>query len=48
MALKYWKKLDMVELSDILPGYFTLTENLVDDDEDCGPLYNYLISIEYS
>ena len=44
----YWKKVDMEELSDILPGYFTLTENLVDDDEDCGELYNYTITREYN
>ena len=36
------------ELSEILPGYFTLTENLVDDDDDCGPLYNYTITREYN
>jgi len=42
----YWNKVNIEELSDILPGYFTLTENLVDDDEDCGPLYNYKVSDE--
>tara|TARA_B100001113_G_scaffold315930_1_gene282438 strand:+ start:699 stop:938 length:240 start_codon:yes stop_codon:yes gene_type:complete len=40
----YWRQVDMEELSEILPGYFTLTENLVDDDDDCGRLYNYTIS----
>ena len=40
----YWNKVNIEELSDILPDYFTLTENLVDDDDDCGPLYNYTIS----
>ena len=44
----YWNKITTEELSDILPGYFTLTENLVDDDEDCGELYNYTISREYN
>ena len=44
----YWNKINTEELSDILPGYFTLTENLVDDDEDCGELYNYTISREYN
>tara|TARA_Y100000592_G_scaffold92985_1_gene155478 strand:- start:186 stop:425 length:240 start_codon:yes stop_codon:yes gene_type:complete len=42
----YWNKVNIEELSDILPGYFTLTENLVDDDDDCGPLYNYKVSDE--
>lgn len=42
----YWNKVNIEELSDILPGYFTITENLVDDDEDCGPLYNYKVSDE--
>jgi len=40
----YWRQVDMEELSEILPGYFTLTENLVDEDDDCGALYNYTIS----
>ena len=40
----YWNKVNIEELSDILPGYFTLTENLVDDDDDCGRLYDYTIS----
>ena len=40
----YWRQVDTEELSEILPGYFTLTENLVDDDDDCGRLYNYTIS----
>ena len=40
----YWRQVDMEELSEILPGYFTLTENLVDDEDDCGRLYNYTIS----
>jgi len=44
----YWNKINVEELSDILPGYFTLTENLVDDDEDCGELYNYTIKREYN
>ena len=44
----YWNKINVEELSDILPGYFTLTENLVDDDEDCGELYNYTITREYN
>ena len=44
----YWNKVDMEQLSDILPGSFTLTENLVDDDEDCGELYNYTVTREYN
>ena len=44
----YWNKVNIEELSDILPGYFTLTENLVDDDSDCGRLYDYTIKREYN
>ena len=44
----YWNSVDIEELSDILPGYFTLTENLGDDAEDWGELYNYTIKREYN
>ena len=39
----YWNKVNIEELSDIL-DYLTITENIVDDDDDCGTLYNYTIS----
>jgi hypothetical protein len=44
----YWKKVDLEGLKEILPQYLTITENLVDDDEDCGELYNYTITREYN
>jgi hypothetical protein len=44
----YWKKVDLKGLQEILPYYCTVTENLVDDDEDCGELYNYTITREYN
>ena len=42
----YWKKLsdsDVEKVNDILPNYLHIVENFVDDDEDCGELYNYTI-----
>ena len=40
----YWSLVDLEELKKLLPDYLTITENLVDDDDDCGTLYNYKIS----
>jgi len=40
----YWGTVDLEGLKKILPDYLTITENLVDDDDDCGALYNYTIS----
>jgi len=40
----YWDDVDIDGLKKILPSYLTVTENLVDDDDDCGPLYDYSIS----
>ena len=43
----YWSELssvDLDKLKKLLPDYLTITENLVDDDDDCGALYNYTIS----
>ena len=44
----YWKQVNLNGLKKILPEYFTITENLVDDDDDCGELYNYTIKREYN
>ncbi len=40
----YWRSIDLDELKKLLPDYLTVTENLVDDDDDCGRLYDYTIS----
>ena len=32
----YWRSIDIDGLKKILPFYLTITENLVDDDDDCG------------
>ena len=40
----YWKKVDLKGLQEILPYYCTVTENIVDEDDDCGTLYNYNIT----
>ena len=39
----YWKKVDTERLEEILPKHFTVEENLVDENDDCGELYNYII-----
>ena len=43
----YWQKVDFEGLQQILPDYFEITENLVDEDDDCGSLYNYIIKRAY-
>ena len=40
----YWSTIDIEGLKNIIPDYLTITENLVDEDDDCGRLYNYTIS----
>ena len=39
----YWSKIDLDELTQIIPFRFEVIENEVDDDEFGHPLYNYLI-----
>ena len=39
----YWRKVDLDELTQIIPFRFEVIENEVDDDEFGYPLYNYLI-----
>lgn len=39
----YWSKIDLDELTQIIPFRFEVIENEVDDDEFGYPLYNYLI-----
>jgi hypothetical protein len=39
----YWNMVDVDELAQLLPFRYEVIENLVDDDDECGPLYNYLI-----
>ena len=39
-----WNSVDLDGLKKIIPDYLTVTENLVDEDDDCGALYNYEIS----
>ena len=44
----YWKSIDLDGLKKILPHYLTITENIVDEDDDCRTLYNYTIKREYN
>ena len=42
----YWNQLtdsDLTKVKEIL-GYRSITEQLVDEDDDCGALYNYIVS----
>jgi len=39
----YWSQIQFEELAKLLPFRYELIENEVDDDDDCGLLYNYLI-----
>ena len=40
----YWRSIDIDGLRNILPDYCKVVENIVDEDEDCGILYNYNIT----
>ena len=40
----YWRKVDFTKLKEILPDHLTVEENLVNDDPECGELWNYNIS----
>ena len=39
----YWDLVDVTELEKLLPFRYKVIENEVDDDPECGSLYNYLI-----
>lgn len=39
----YWQKVDFEGLQELLPAYCDVIENIVDEDDDCGVLYNYNI-----
>jgi len=42
----YWKKLseeNVERVNYILPNHLHIVENLVDEDEDCGELFDYKI-----
>jgi len=39
----YWKEIDLSKLNTLLPEEMVAEKNLVDEDEDCGELYNYTI-----
>ena len=43
----YWKEIDLSKLITILPEWMVVEKSLVDEDEDCGELYNYNIINKY-
>ena len=41
----YWRKVNFEILKNILNDkQYSVEENLVDEDDDCGELYNYIIT----
>ena len=40
----YWSQIDIDVLNYILPQYLSAVEQIVDEDEDCGILYNYVVT----
>ena len=40
----YWKKVDVDKLNQLLPNNLAAVQNLVDEDDDCGELYNYILN----
>ena len=43
----YWSSVELTELQQLLPHYLKVIENEVDEDEDTGVLYNYIIKRIY-
>jgi len=43
----YWSSVELTELQQLLPHYLKAIENEVDEDEDTGVLYNYIIKRIY-
>ena len=39
----YWRQIDLILLNDIVPSHIQPIENEVDDDEDTGVLFNYIL-----
>ena len=39
----YWKQVDLEKLNSLLPNHIHALENLVDEDDECGELWDYLI-----
>ena len=39
----YWRQIDLILLNDIIPNHIQPIENEVDDDEDTGILFNYIL-----
>jgi hypothetical protein len=39
----YWRQVNLEDLQEIFPDYLTVREELIDEDSDCGPLYQYYI-----
>jgi hypothetical protein len=46
LRFDYWRKLSESDLAKVkeLLTYRSVVENLVDEDDDCGALYNYIVT----
>ena len=46
LRFDYWRKLSESDLAKVkeLLTYRSVVENLVDEDDDCGELYNYIVT----
>ena len=40
----YWRKVNLETLQNLIPQHLEVKLNLVDEDDDCGELYNYIIT----
>tara|TARA_R110002126_G_scaffold52288_4_gene142361 strand:- start:772 stop:996 length:225 start_codon:yes stop_codon:yes gene_type:complete len=40
----YWRRINKIDLQFILPTHYKVEEQEVHEDEDCGILYDYLIT----
>ena len=40
----YWRKVDVEKLNKLVPHFMLVVEQLVDDDPECGELWNYRVT----
>ena len=40
----YWRKVNLETLQNLIPQHLEVKLNLVDEDDECGELYNYIIT----
>lgn len=40
----YWRKVDVEKLNKLVPYFMVVVEQLVDDDKECGELWDYRVT----